>query len=50
MEGMTYLAVGYLGMIVGLGVWTYTVFSRSQSLESRISALKNAIEGKSSDE
>ena len=41
MEGITYLAVAYLGMIVGLGIWTYTVFSRSNSLEGRIEALEN---------
>ena len=27
MNGMTALALGYLGMLVALGVWTWTVMS-----------------------
>ena len=30
MEGMTYLAVAYLGMLVAIALWTYTVVQRSQ--------------------
>ena len=50
MEGMTYLAVAYLGMIVGLGIWTYTVFSRSNSLEDRIEALRKSLDKQVSEE
>tara|TARA_B100000214_G_scaffold74592_1_gene50168 strand:- start:821 stop:1009 length:189 start_codon:yes stop_codon:yes gene_type:complete len=44
MEGMTYLTVAYLGMIFGLGIWTWTVVSRSQNLESRIKALEESLD------
>jgi len=50
MEGMTYLAVAYLGMIVGLGIWTYTVFSRSNSLEDRIEAMRKSLDKHDSEE
>ena len=50
MEGMTYLAVAYLGMIVGLGIWTYTVVSRSNSLEDRIEALRKSLDKQVSEE
>jgi len=50
MEGITYLAVAYLGMIVGLGIWTYTVFSRSNSLEGRIEALRKSLDKQVSEE
>ena len=50
MEGMTYLAVAYLGMIVGLGIWTYTVFSRSKSLEDRIEAMRKSLDEHVSEE
>ena len=50
MEGITYLAVAYLGMIVGLGIWTYTVFSRSNSLKDRIEALRKSLDIQVSEE
>ena len=43
MEGMTYLAIAYLGMILGLGIWTWTVVSRSVNLQSRIKALEDSL-------
>jgi len=49
MEGMTYLTVAYLGMIFGLGIWTWTVVSRSQNLESRIKALEESLDLKEFD-
>tara|TARA_B100000579_G_C22376620_1_gene640802 strand:+ start:169 stop:357 length:189 start_codon:yes stop_codon:yes gene_type:complete len=49
MEGMTYLTVAYLGMIFGLGVWTWTVVTRSQNLESRIKALEESLDLKEFD-
>ena len=39
-EGLTYLAVAYLGMLVAIGIWTWTVFSRSNDLEQRIHAVE----------
>ena len=43
MNGMLALAVGYLGMLVGLGVWTWTVMARSQALEARLAAAEAAL-------
>ena len=39
-DGMTYLAVAYLGMLISIGIWTWTVFSRSIDLEQRIKAVE----------
>jgi hypothetical protein len=39
-DGMTYLAVAYLGMLISIGIWTWTVFSRSNDLEQRIRAVE----------
>ena len=43
-EGMTYLAVAYLGMLVAIGIWTWTVFPRSNDLQKRIEAVEDKIE------
>ncbi len=43
MEGMTYLAVAYFGMIVAVGIWTYTVVQRSRHLSQRMDALEKAM-------
>lgn len=43
-EGMTYLAVAYLGMLVAIGIWTWTVFSRSNDLQKRLEAVEDKIE------
>ena len=42
-EGMTYLAVAYLGMLVAIGIWTWTVFSRSYDLQQRIEAVEQTV-------
>ena len=39
-DGMTYLAVAYLGMLISIGIWTWTVFSRSNDLEQRITEVE----------
>ncbi|MDP6870067.1 MAG: hypothetical protein QGI21_04775 [Candidatus Poseidoniaceae archaeon] len=43
MTDMTHLAIAYIGMIAALGIWTWTIMSRSNSLEDRIAALEGAI-------
>ncbi|NCG43031.1 MAG: hypothetical protein GWO84_05790 [Euryarchaeota archaeon] len=43
MEGMSYLTVGYLGMILGIAIWTWTVFARSKNLELRIDAIETSM-------
>jgi hypothetical protein len=44
MEGMTYLAVGYLGMLIAIALWTYTVVQRSQRLEARLSSMESVLD------
>ena len=39
-DGMTYLAGAYLGMLISIGIWTWTVFSRSNDLEQRLTAVE----------
>ena len=46
---MTYLTIAYLGMIFVLGLWTWTVVTRSRNLESRINALEESLDLKSFD-
>ena len=43
-EGMTYLAVAYLGMLVAIALWTWTVFARSDDLEKRIEAVERVFQ------
>ena len=43
MRGQTYLIVAYLGMLGALALWTWTVFARSKSLESKINSLEKAL-------
>ena len=52
MSGQTHLAVAYIGMIVALGIWTWTVFARGKNLEARIDSLALAMDetGKLQDE
>ena len=45
MEGMTYLAVAYLGMLVAIALWTWTVVQRSRRLDERLEALERADRG-----
>lgn len=42
MEGMTYLAVAYFGMLVAIGLWTWTVVQRSRRLDQRLLAMEAA--------
>ena len=42
-EGLTYLAVAYLGMLIAIGIWTWTVFTRSGDLEQRIQAVEQHL-------
>jgi len=42
MEGMTYLAIGYLGMLGGITLWTYTLLKRFHALQLRLTALETA--------
>ena len=43
MDGMNYLTVAYLGMIVGIAVWTWTVVTRSKSIEARLVAVEASV-------
>jgi len=43
MDDMVYLTIALSGMLFGLGIWTWTVLSRSKSLEARITSLENSI-------
>jgi hypothetical protein len=42
MEGMTYLAVAYFGMLVAIALWTWTVVQRSRRLDQRLFAMEAA--------
>ncbi|MEC7351222.1 MAG: hypothetical protein VXZ04_04650 [Candidatus Thermoplasmatota archaeon] len=44
MEGMTHLAVAYLGMLVAIALWTWTVTKRSRRLDERLKAMERAVE------
>ena len=43
MNGMTALALGYLGMLVALGVWSWTVMSRARDFERRLASSEAAL-------
>ena len=43
MEDRAYLSIAYLGMIFGLGIWTWTVVSRSRNMERRLDAMENSL-------
>jgi hypothetical protein len=43
MEDTVYLAVAYIGMLVGLAIWTWTVLSRSKNLEARLAAVEASL-------
>ena len=43
MEDKTYLSIAYLGMILGLAIWTWTIISRSRKLELRIIAMEESL-------
>ena len=43
MSGQTYLIVAYLGVLGALALWTWTVYARSKSHESKIDSLEKAL-------
>ncbi len=43
MDGMNYLSFAYLGMIAAIAVWTWTIVSRSRSIEERLAAVETSI-------
>ncbi len=43
MEDTVYLAVAYIGMLVGLSIWNCTVLSRSKNLEARLAAVEASL-------
>ena len=49
MEGMMYLAVAYLGMLVAIALWTWTVVQRSRRLDERLEALERVKTGELED-
>ena len=49
-EGMTYLDVAYLGMLVAIALWTWTVFARSDDLEKRIEAVERIFQNVDSEQ
>lgn len=48
-EGMTYLAVAYLGMLLAIALWTWTVVQRSRRLDERLEALERVKTGELED-
>ena len=49
MEGSYYLTTAYLGMITGLAIWTWTVVTRSRSIELRLAAVESTVGVEASD-
>tara|TARA_B100001250_G_scaffold406645_1_gene426060 strand:+ start:1997 stop:2185 length:189 start_codon:yes stop_codon:yes gene_type:complete len=43
MKGITYLSIAYIGMIIGIAIWTWTVVARSRRLEQRIAAMEDSL-------
>ena len=43
MEDRTYLSIAYIGMIIGIGIWTWTIVSRSRRLSARITAMEQSL-------
>ena len=43
MDDKTYLSMAYLGMIFAIAIWTWTVVSRSRTLEQRIIAMEESL-------
>ena len=43
MDDKTYLSIAYLGMIFAIAIWTWTVVSRSRTLEQRIIAMEESL-------
>ncbi|MFL2949627.1 MAG: hypothetical protein ACJZ40_04500 [Candidatus Poseidoniaceae archaeon] len=49
MDGLNYLTVAYLGMIAGIAIWTWTVVTRSKSIEARLAAVEASVGVSASD-
>ena len=43
MDDKTYLSVAYLGMIFAIAIWTWTIVSRSRTMEQRITAMEESL-------
>ena len=43
MDDKTYLSIAYLGMIFAIAIWTWTIVSRSRTLEQRIVAMEESL-------
>ena len=43
MDDNTYLSIAYLGMIFAIAIWTWTIVSRSRTLEQRIIAMEESL-------
>ena len=43
MDDKTYLSIAYLGMIFAIAIWTWTIVSRSRTLEQRIIAMEESL-------
>ena len=43
MDDKTYLPIAYLGMIFAIAIWTWTIVSRSRTLEQRIIAMEESL-------
>ena len=43
MDDKTDLSIAYLGMIFAIAIWTWTIVSRSRTLEQRIIAMEESL-------
>ncbi len=43
MDDKTYLSIAYLGMIFAIAIWTWTIVSRSRTMEQRIIAMEESL-------
>ena len=43
MDDKTYLSIAYLGMIFAIAIWTWTILSRSRTMEQRIIAMEESL-------
>ena len=44
MDDKTYLSIAYLGMIFAIAIRTWTIVSRSRTLEKRIIAMEESLD------
>jgi len=43
MDDKTYLSIAYLGMIFAIAIWTWTIVSRSRTMEQKIIAMEESL-------